>query len=177
MSDITVIFVSACVLAVAASFRWHRRFAMSWREPAVYDATMMIAVMGVAARLPKAIGQDWFAERLTAMDNVVLLATFLVSLEIACSTYNKLPPERRPLRGRWWCQFYLWRNATYIGLAYLYLTKLAEMLLRSLGVDPAGPVLALKALVLVGLLGTGTRIAGGVRAAPQRPVGPLGTRG
>jgi len=90
----------------------------------------------------------------------------------------RLPPERRPQRGIWWCKFYLWRNAMYIGLAYVYLTKSAEMLLRSLGFDPASPVLALKCIVLVALLGyAGARIIRSVRTAPPGPVGPLSTRG
>jgi hypothetical protein len=176
MSDITVIIVCACLMAAAGSFRWHRRFAMTWGERTLFDIVIMAAIMGVAARLAKAMGQAWFAERFSPMDHAVMFAALAVSLILVVDSYRRRPLRQQPVLIMLWAKFYIVRNALYIGVAYLYLTKSAQMLVRSVGFDPASPILALKSGVLIALVGyAGVRLVEGVRGASQRR--PLDARG
>jgi hypothetical protein len=171
MSDINVIIICASVLAAVGALMWHRKAAMSWRERFIYDLIALFGVTGFAGRLTKAMGQTWFADRLTPMDHAVMIAALVASFILSSTAYSHRQLKLGPLGSVSWIKFYLWRNALYMVFAYAYLTKGTEALLRISGFAATGPVDGLRAAVFVALLAfIGSRIARAVKGIAAAPL-------
>jgi hypothetical protein len=136
-----------------------------------YDLVAVTCVAGIATRLPRLLGATWFFDQFTPMDNAVLAAALLVSFVLAlarCDARRELYPRLKWM-GRYYVAFYMSRNVLYLGFAYLYLVKAAEVVMHGLGVATTVPVDALKVIVFVALLRYATlRIVKGAKEFIRR---------